>query len=49
MNLEGNLELKMAFEGEAEPLFLKKLNILSYYPVDFFEYRSAFEIWGPKE
>ena len=40
-------ELKMTFEGEAEPLFLKKLNILTYYPVDFLEYRSIFEVWGP--
>ena len=42
------LELKMTFEGESEPLFLKKLNMLTYYPVDFLEYLPVFEIWGPK-
>jgi hypothetical protein len=45
----GSLELKAEFTGKAEPLLLKKLNILTYYPVDFLEYKSVFEIWGPKE
>jgi len=44
-----NLELKTSMGGEPEPLFLKKLNMLTYYPVDFLEYRPSFEIWGPKE
>lgn len=44
----GSYELKAKFAGEAEPLLLKKLNILTYYPVDFLEYRPAFEVWGPK-
>ncbi len=44
-----DLELKMTLDGEAEPLFLKKLNMLTYYPVDFLEYRPSFEIWGPRE
>jgi len=44
-----NYELKMTFEAEPEPLYLKKLNILTYYPVDFLEYRSLFEVWGPIE
>ncbi len=42
-------ELKLSFEGEPEPLFLKKLNMLTYYPVDFMEYQSIFEVWGPIE
>ena len=44
-----DLELKTTMEGEAEPLYLKKLNMLTYYPVDFLEYRPVFEVWGPKE
>ncbi len=44
-----NYELKMSFEAESEPLFLKKLNMLTYYPVDFLEYRPLFEVWGPVE
>jgi len=44
-----NYELKMTFEAESEPLFLKKLNMLTYYPVDFLEYRPLFEVWGPVE
>lgn len=44
-----DLELKAKFRGEPEPLLLKKLNILTYYPVDFMEYVPLFEIWGPKE
>ena len=44
-----NYELKLSFEGEQEPLFLKKLNMLTYYPVDFMEYQSVFEVWGPEE
>jgi len=28
---------------------LKKLNILTYYPVDFLEYRPEFEVWGPRD
>lgn len=43
------LILKASFSGEAEPLILKKLNILTYYPVDFLEYRPVFEVWGPEE
>jgi len=42
-----HLVLKAHFEGEQEPLVLKKLNMLSFYPVDFMEYRPEFEIWGP--
>jgi hypothetical protein len=42
-------ELKMSFEAESEPLFLKKLNMLTYYPVDFLEYRPLFQVWGPAE
>lgn len=49
LRLARDLELKAEFEGESEPLLLKKLNMLSYYPVDFLEYRSSFEVWGPKE
>jgi len=44
-----NYELKMAFKAESEPLFLKKLNMLTYYPVDFLEYLPLFEVWGPVE
>ncbi len=44
-----DLELKAEFIGKSEPLLLKKLNILSYYPVDFQEYTSTFEVWGPKK
>ncbi|MBC8374907.1 MAG: glycosyltransferase family 39 protein [FCB group bacterium] len=44
-----NYELKMTFEAESEPRFLKKLNMLTYYPVDFLEYRPFFEVWGPVE
>ena len=44
-----NYELKMSFEAESEPLFLKKLNMLTYYPVDFLEYRPLFQVWGPVE
>jgi len=43
------LELKARFSGEHEPLFLKKLNMHTYYPVDFQEYTSTFEVWGPKD
>ncbi len=43
------LELKATFSGEHEPIFLKKFNMLSFYPTDFIEYRPIFEIWGPKE
>jgi hypothetical protein len=43
------LELKKRFEGQPEPLLLKKLNMLTVYPVDFMEYRPEFEIWGPVE
>ena len=42
-------ELKAVFEGESEPLYLKKLNMLTYYPVDFLEYRPLFEVWGPEK
>jgi len=42
-----HLELWQVFEGKPEPLLLKKLNMLSYYPVDFVEYRARFEVWGP--
>lgn len=44
-----NYELKAKFSGIAEPLLLKKLNILTYYPVDFLEYRPEFEVWGPRD
>lgn len=44
-----NYELKLSLEGEQEPLFLKKLNMLSYYPIDFLQYQPAFEVWGPKQ
>ena len=44
-----NYELKMTFRAESEPLFLKKLNMLTYYPVDFLEYLPLFEVWGPAE
>ena len=44
-----HLELKAQFEGKPEPRILKKLNILSFYPVDFLEYRPSFEVWGPPE
>ena len=43
------LELKKRFEGQPEPLLLKKFNMLTVYPVDFMEYRPEFEIWGPVE
>ena len=43
------LELKQVFEGKREPLLLKKLNMLSYYPVDFLEYQPRFEVWGPPD
>lgn len=43
------LELKATFNGKSEPLLLKKLNILSYYPVDFLQYKPVFEVWGPAE
>ena len=41
------MEKKAEFFGRGEPLYLKKMNILSYYPVDFLEYKPAFEVWGP--
>jgi len=44
-----DLELKQVIEGKREPLLLKKLNMLSYYPVDFLEYQPRFEIWGPRD
>ncbi len=44
-----DLELKAEFQAEPEPLYLKKLNMLTYYPVDFLEYRPVFEVWGPRE
>ncbi len=44
-----HLELKAQFEGKPEPRVLKKLNMLSFYPVDFSEYRSSFEVWGPPQ
>ena len=44
-----NYEIKKTFEAESEPLLLKKLNMLTYYPVDFLEYRPLFEVWGPVE
>lgn len=44
-----DMELKFAFYGKSEPLALKKMNILSYYPVDFLQYKPAFEVWGPSE
>jgi len=43
-----DLELKARFEGKKEPIFLKKFNMLTHYPVDFMEYQSIFEVWGPK-
>ena len=42
-----NLELLAIFEGQHEPTWLKKFNMLSYYPVDFMVFRPRFEIWGP--
>jgi len=33
------------FQGNAEPVWLKKLNMLSFYPVDFIVYRPRFEVW----
>ena len=33
------------FQGNAEPVWLKKLNMLSFYPVDFMVYRPRFEVW----
>jgi hypothetical protein len=44
-----DMEKKAEFHGRGEPVLLKKLNILSYYPVDFLEYKPVFEIWGPKD
>jgi hypothetical protein len=44
-----HLQLKAQFEGKPEPRILKKLNILSFYPIDFLEYRPNFEVWGPPE
>lgn len=44
-----NYELKEKFLARAEPRILKKLNMLTYYPVDFLEYRTVFEVWGPQE
>jgi hypothetical protein len=42
------LELVATFEGGPEPLWLKKLSMLSYYPVDFMVFRPRFEVWrGP--
>lgn len=42
-------EIKKIFEAEPEPLLLKKLNMLTYYPVDFIEYHTVFEVWGPSK
>ena len=44
-----SLERKAIFDGQGEPLLLKKMNILSYYPIDFLEYKPAFEVWGPHD
>jgi len=41
-----NLQKVKQFYGQAEPLWLKKLNMLSFYPVDFMVYRPRFEIWS---
>ncbi len=41
-----NLVRLTEFEGGAEPTWLKKLNMLSYYPVDFMVFRPRFESWG---
>ncbi len=41
--------LKKRFTAKSEPLLLKKLNMLTYYPVDFLEYLPMFEVWGPEE
>ena len=42
-----DLVLKHKFEAAPEPMWLKKFNMLSFYPVDFIEYRPRFEVWGP--
>lgn len=44
-----DMELKARFEGKPEPIILKKLNILTYYPIDFLQYQPVFEVWGPKQ
>ncbi len=40
-----NMELIQEFVGKSEPLFLKKLNMLSFYPIDFMVYRPRFQVW----
>jgi len=44
-----HLELKNIFKGERAPRLLKKLNMLTSYPIDYMEYQSRFEVWGPEE
>lgn len=34
------------FQGAAELLWLKKFNMLSFYPVDFMVFRPRFEVWS---
>lgn len=34
------------FKGNAAPLWLKKFNMLSFYPVDFMVFRPRFEVWS---
>ncbi len=42
-----NLEQIAEFEGKTEPMWLKKLNMLSFYPPDFVVFRPRFQIWRP--
>lgn len=44
-----DLEKIKEFEGKTEPLWLKKMNMLSFYPPDFAVFRPRFEIWQPGE
>ena len=41
-----NLHKVKEFVGTPEPMWLKKLNMLSFYPIDFMVYRPRFEIWS---
>ena len=43
-----DLELVAEFDGRMEPMWLKKLNMLSFYPPDFAVFRPRFQVWKPR-
>jgi len=44
-----NLTEQKVFKGRPAPLWLKKLNMLSFYPLDFMRYRPLFRVYHRRE